>query len=554
MNIKLLLFAVFLGLHSFGQTHQLIITEIMADPTPSKGLPEREYLEIYNPSPEAINLKNFKLYYGNFSVSFPDSIIKSNAYAIVFRKGYEAEFKNFGSIIPLPNFSLSNEGALLVLQNQGGHDVFHINYSSSWHNLKNEGGISLEMIDTSFPCVKNQNWTSSTDAIGGTPGKANSIKKANPDISGPKLLNFNLDINVLTLNFDEDVSIDFIKEKNNFKIKDGLNEVIDLSYELYQSNKVIIKLKHPVEEGESIELIVDNLEDCSGNISERLLIALTNLVPAQLGEILLSEILFNPKTGGEDFVELFNSSDKILNLRGWKFAKLNSKGEISEISEIATYDLLIKPRSYMAFSKDKNYLQQNYPKTGHIIEVLKMPSFNNDEGTVIVLDKNDVEFDRFSYTEKMHNQLIVNPEGISIERTNYDLTKKSIWTSAAVDFGFATPGLPNSQGFTENVKNVFYAEPIVFNPYQLSGNPTTFLKYNLNGQGFAAKIDIMDKNGKLVRNLSNNTILGSSGEIEWDGLSNAGELLPVGYYVYKVKLYSPKINQDFLVKCVIGSN
>lgn len=554
MKVKLLLFSFFLGLHSFGQTNQLVITEIMADPTPSKGLPEREYLEIYNPSSEDINVKNFKLYYGDFSVSFPDSIIKSNSYAIVFRKGYEAEFKKFGAIIPLANFSLSNERALLVLKNQGGQDVFHINYSSGWHNLKNEGGISLEMIDTRFPCVKNQNWASSKDSNGGTPGKLNSVNKANPDISAPKLLNFNLDFNVLTLNFDEEISNDFIKEKNNFKINDGLNEVIGIVYEPYQTNKIIIKLKRPVEEGESIELIVDNLEDCSGNISESLRIVLANLVPAKLGEILLSEILFNPKAGGEDFVELFNASDKILNLRGWKFAKLNTKDEISEISEIANYDLFIKPNSYVAFSKDKNFLHQNYPKAGNLIEVLKMPSFNNDNGTVLVLDKNEVEFDRFFYSENMHNQLIVNPEGISLERTNYDLTKKSIWTSAALDFGFATPGSPNSQRFTENIKNVFYAEPMVFNPYQLNGNPITYLKYNLNGQGFAAKIDIMDKNGKLVRNLSNNSILGSTGEIEWDGLSNSGDLLPVGYYVFRVKLFSAKINQDFLVKCVIGSN
>jgi hypothetical protein len=554
MKVKLLLFSFFLGLHSFGQTNQLVITEIMADPTPSKGLPEREYLEIYNPSSEDINVKNFKLYYGDFSVSFPDSIIKSNSYAIVFRKGYEAEFKIFGAIIPLPNFSLSNERALLVLKNQGGQDVFHINYSLDWHNLKNEGGISLEMIDTRFPCVKNQNWASSIDSNGGTPGKLNSVNKANPDIKAPKLLNFNLDFNVLTLNFDEEISNDFIKEINNIKINDGLNEVIGIVYEPYQTNKIIIKLKRPVEEGESIELIVDNLEDCSGNISESLRIVLANVVPAKLGEILLSEILFNPKAGGEDFVELFNASDKILNLRGWKFAKLNAKGEISEISEIANYDLFIKPNSYVAFSKDKNFLQRNYPKAGNLIEVLKMPSFNNDYGTVLVLDKNELEFDRFFYSENMHNQLIVNPEGISLERTNYDLTKKSIWTSAALDFGFATPGSPNSQSFTESIKNVFYAEPMVFNPYQPNGNPITYLKYNLNGQGFAAKIDIMDKNGKLVRNLSNNSILGSTGEIEWDGLSNSGELLPVGYYVFRVKLFSAKINQDFLVKCVIGSN
>lgn len=540
MNIKLLLFFVFVSFHIFGQTHQLLITEIMADPTPSKGMPEREYLEIFNPTSEDVNLKNFKLYYGNFSVSFPDSIIKSNAYAIVFRKGYEAEFSDFGSIIPLANFSLSNEGTLLVLKNNTGQDVFYIDYSPSWHTLKNDGGISLEMIDTGFPCVKNQNWSSSTSTNGGTPGKANSVFKANPDISAPKLLNFNLDNTEVTLNFDEDLSLDFLKVQSNFRIKDDFNEVLGISFEAYKANKVILKLKLPIEEGESIELLIDNLEDCSGNLSESMTIVLSNLVPARVGEILLSEILFNPKSGGEDFVELFNGSDKTLNLRGWKFAKLDSKNEVSEISEIANYDLLIRPKSFLAFSENKNYLQENYPKTGNVVEVIKMPSFNNDLGTVILLDKNDMEFDRFSYSEKMHNQLIVNPEGISLERTNFDVLKKSPWVSASMDFGFATPGSPNSQSSTENIGNVFYSEPIVFNPYQSNGSPTTFLKYNVNGQGFAAKIDLIDKNGRLVRNLSNNIILGSSGEIEWDGLSNSGQLLPVGYYVFRVKLYSEK--------------
>lgn len=554
MNIKLLVLFFLMCFQNFGQTHQLIITEIMADPTPSKGLPEREYLEIFNPTPNDISLKNFELYYGSFSVFFPDSIIKSNNYAIVFRKGYEAEFRGFGQIIPLSNFSLNNEGSLLVLKNDKGQDVFFIEYSSSWNTLKNDGGLSLEMIDTGFPCVKNHNWASSTNLNGGTPGKVNSVKNAKPDILGPKLLNFIVDNNLVTLNFDEELSSDFLKIKSNFKIKDGINEVSDVFYEIYKTNTITIQLKQPIEEGESIELIVENLEDCSGNVSEGFGIELSNLVPAQIGEVLISEILFNPKIGGEDFVEIFNGSGKTLNLKGWKFAKLDAKNEISEIIEIANYDLLIEPKSFLAFSENKIFLQLNYPKAGNIIKVMKMPSFNNDVGTVIVLDKNDVEFDRFSYSQKMHHQLIVNSEGVSLERVNFDLANKSIWTSASKDCGFASPGSPNSQSITESLKNVFYAEPIVFNPYQNIGNSETFLKYHLNGQGFVAKIDVMDKNGKIVRNLSNNAILGSSGEIGWDGFSNSGELLPVGYYVIRIKLYATKINEDFFVKCVIGSN
>jgi hypothetical protein len=182
-----------------------------------------------------------------------------------------------------------------------------------------------------------------------------------------------------------------------------------------------------------------------------------------------------------------------------------------------------------------------------------MSAFNNDAGTVIVLNKNDLEFDRFNYSDKMHNELIVNSEGISLERANFSIPK-SLWTSAAEDFGFATPGSRNSQSQSESLSNVFFVEPIIFNPYQNSLSTTTFLKYNLNGQGFAVTIDVMDKNGKLVRHLINNRVLGSAGQLEWDGRNNSGELLAVGYYLFKISLYSSKVNQDFVLKCVIGSN
>ena len=49
----------FFSLNSNSQNFSLIITEIFADPTPSKGLPEKEFIELYNPSSKLINLKGF---------------------------------------------------------------------------------------------------------------------------------------------------------------------------------------------------------------------------------------------------------------------------------------------------------------------------------------------------------------------------------------------------------------------------------------------------------------------------------------------------------------
>ncbi|MBP6618836.1 MAG: lamin tail domain-containing protein [Leadbetterella sp.] len=553
MNIKLLFLFVFISFQSFGQTHQLIITEIMADPTPSKGLPEREYLEIYNPSPNDISLKNFKLYYGSFSASFPDSIIKSNAYAIVFRKGYEAEFRDFGPIIPLPNFSLSNEGSLLVLKNDDGQDVFYIDYSSNWHTLKNDGGISLEMIDTGFACVKEQNWATSANVIGGTPGKVNSVKKENSDILAPKLLNFNVDNDQVILNFDENLSKDFLSKRSNFSIVDSPHQILEIVFNPYKTSQVVVRLNASLEIGEMIKLKISNLTDCSGNSGEDIEVEFWNLLPAVKGEILLSEVLFNPRIGGEDFVEVYNISNKTLNLKKWKLAKLETGGQISDITELISYDLLLKPKGFVAFTTGKSFLTDNYPKTGNVVEVQQMPAYNNEEGIVVLLNDQGEEFERFAYNEKNHHELVVNSKGISLERTNLG-AERAIWTSASSDYGFATPGFENSQTLTDALQNIFYAEPIIFNPYQVNENNTTKLKYQLNSAGSSASVEVLNKNGVAVKKLLNNFTLGTQGEIEWDGKDNNGQLLPVGYYVFKITVYSSKFNQSFLAKCVLGSN
>lgn len=550
MNFKLLTFLVFLNIYTFGQTNEIIITEIYADPTPSKGLPEREFLELYNTSSSDISLKNFKLLYGNFSATFPDFVLKSKTYAIVCRKGYELEFAKYGLTIALSNFSLSNEGALLVLKNSNDKDVFYVEYSQGWHTLDNDGGVSLELIDTNFPCRGKENWASSKEQTGGTPGSANSVAKSNPDVLAPKLLNYSLNQNEIVLSFDDFLSEEFLKQANNFKIESGDLEILNVSYKPYKTNQILINLKSPLEIGEKARLIILNLEDCSGNVSDNLVIEFSNLVPAEKGEILLSEVLFNPKLGVEDFVEVYNVSEKTLSLKGWKLARLDSKNQVVDFKEIADYDLLIEPKQFMAFTLNKAALLQIYPKSGNVTEVQSLPALNNDFGTVFLFNAKDEEFDKFSYSEKMHNELIVNAEGISLERVSF-ATLNSGWTSASEDFGFATPGSKNSQLESDNLNNTFFAEPIVFNPYQ---NTSTFLKYNLNNQGLAATIVIIDKNGKPVRNLCNNSIIGTQGQIEWDGRNNSGELMPVGYYAFRIDIYSSKSSQRFLAKCVVGSN
>jgi hypothetical protein len=67
----------FVSPKSFAQNaNDLIISEIMADPTPTKGLPEKEYIELYNRSDKVIDLNRFKLFYNTNNVTFPSFLLQ----------------------------------------------------------------------------------------------------------------------------------------------------------------------------------------------------------------------------------------------------------------------------------------------------------------------------------------------------------------------------------------------------------------------------------------------------------------------------------------------
>src|SRR5512138_1187866 len=54
----------------FTQTapYQVLIMEIMADPVPSRGLPEREYIELFNRGLSPVELQGWKLEIGSHTV------------------------------------------------------------------------------------------------------------------------------------------------------------------------------------------------------------------------------------------------------------------------------------------------------------------------------------------------------------------------------------------------------------------------------------------------------------------------------------------------------
>src|SRR5690606_112003 len=83
---------------------------------------------------------------------------------------------------------------------------------------------------------------------------------------------------------------------------------------------------------------------------------------AAANDVVINEILFDPLTGGSDYVELYNRSEKLVDLFGWQFA--NIAGDSIANKKTISQHFILRPGEYVAVSKDTLNVQNNYPNHG----------------------------------------------------------------------------------------------------------------------------------------------------------------------------------------------
>ena len=321
------------------QSKDIVITEIFPDFSPQIGLPDAEYIEIYNRSTNPVDLSGWKLSDGTSTAVFPSQMMLPQQYWIVTSSSSAAQFNSFGNVISTPDFpTLNNDGDVLTLKSPEGLTVDSVNYSINYYgdSDKEEGGWSLELIDTNNPCGEEENWTASEDPKGGTPGKQNSVFASKPDLTGPRLLSIApLTPNTVLLTFDE--KLDGLAASTGSFL---LTPVISISQTYFTDRslrQIQLILGAPLQGRQQYKFNVRDVRDCTGNLIQdeysQLDFALPE--PADSLDMLVNEILFNPRPNGVDFVEVYNRSPKYLNLKGWKLANFENN-VLKNIQEIAS--------------------------------------------------------------------------------------------------------------------------------------------------------------------------------------------------------------------------
>ena len=540
--------------------NDLVITEIMADETPSAGLPEVEYVEIYNRSPRAVSLNRCRFSYGNTSVLLPNQTILPNEYAVLCHRDKAILLAAFGKVIPVSSLSLTNTGTTLAIYSPANKLLFSVTYSENWYRnaTKKQGGWSLEMIDVGNPCGEDANWKEATDASGGTPGKANSIAAANPDRTPPQIVYavtpIPAEINVV---FDEKVDSISATNRSNYQI-DGGAAIKSIKLQSPQNKVIAILLAAPMQAGVAYNITAKNVADCTGNLlaETQTTVALPSV--AQIGDVVLNEILFNPRPGGVDFVEIYNRTDKYIDLKDWQLANVTN-ATVGNQKKIIETNFTLPPRQFLALSTNSKTVLSQYSqaKSTRLLEVPQLPSFNDDQGGVVLIDPQRRIFDRFDYNQDFHFALLDDRSGVSLERINYNLptNDRNNWHSAAAASGYATPGIANSQGLNGPTQNDnFSVEPQAFTPDGDGVDDFTTIRYVFPSVGNVATVSVFDILGHQVGQIAQSQSLATEGLWQWDGINASGERVRTGNYVVLIELINLDGRREtFKKRIVVGS-
>ena len=439
---------------------------------------------------------------------------------------------------------MNNSGDLLQLFDDSANAIDVVNYSRDWYgnDAFDDGGFSLEQKNPNLPCTNAFNWSYSTDPVGGTPGLTNSIFNNAPDTKSPQLERTLVNSSfVVDLIFSESVNAT-AQALGNYTFSPTLTlgsaTIIDAD-----STRVQLFFSAALDTGVIYTVTINNVNDCSGNGGSNLSGTFALPQQAQPGDVIINEILFDPFTGGSDFVEVYNRSDRVISLQNWTIANWED-GSASNFQTLTEEPLILFPETYYAFTRNPQFLIENYPThaSERLVEINGFPVYGNDSGTVYLFNNLQEQSDRFVYTDDLHFSILDDFEGISLERLafNRPTNDPTNWHSAAESVGFATPGLSNSQQseLLEAMEQIT-VNPEVFSPDNDGQDDVLNIQYSLASTGYRCDITIYDAKGRLVRSLAQNEELFEVGAITWDGTRDNREKARTGIYIVYIELTDP---------------
>jgi hypothetical protein len=524
--------------------NDLVINELFIDPTPSIGLPEYEYIELYNRTNSDINLTDFIIKIGSTEKIFPVSQIRADSFTVLLKEDIIDSFPSNISKIGFSSMSLTNSASDVVILDNYGTIIHSVSYTDKWYNDDNkiDGGWSLEQVNTDLYCEEKNNWRASVSAIGGTPGNQNSVYGQNVYSGNLRINNvYAENQNTISVFFNKKIDSTLVSNTSIYQIDKGIYNPQNVVYNSENSNKVRLFLSNSLQSGIIYNLSVNSqISDCSGTLLDTSLHYKISLADSCLSsDIIINEILFDPKNDGVDYVEIYNNSDKSFDLKNYRISNYLIDWNTPENWKIITEESkFIFPDEYWVITTDSAKVKGQYFSESpyNYIEVSSLPTLSNDQGTVAIIHKSLLNtIDVLEYNEDMHHPLLSEIDGVALERISPDLEE---WQSSSSLSGYGTPTYQNSQYYQPSSFGEVSLIPEIFSPNNDGFEDVLTINWNFDRSDLMGSISVFNSEGVLLKVIVNNELLGSSGTKIWNGTDDNFNLLPQGIYIVLIDVLS----------------
>jgi len=509
---------------------ELLITEVLPDPTPPLGLPDSEYIELYNPTTHAITTRELTLFIDNISTVLPETTIPPGHYALLSKTNLSETSPEAIPITSDEMPTLKNSDGSIGLESAGVsiHEMRYSEDNYTTARLKPDGR-SIEMRDIHQPCIIHDNWLASQHLSGGTPGKDNSYSVAlDNTVPTTEYYFVSDDYKLISIHFDRLLS------------SHAPTEVIFTPPATISSVKIAgqvltIETIEPLKPDHHYSISIRGLLDCKGReISQQLLGVMTpSLAPNT--QAIINEILADPESGCPTFIEIMNHSSS-QSINAHHLALTGNFGTIP-------FDIerTIPPGCIIAFSKSPETLRQYFPthnkKSIHQYDIGTLDRNNN---LIILHTSSGQVLDSASYNVEYHHPAISETKGVALERISplINGNKRDAWQSASESSGWATPGTTNSQSFTHPVAfdDIFVLESEVFSPDGDGFEDLLIVHLSPSVAGRILNAQVLDFSGRLLRRVSEYILAGNNTLIVWNGTNEAGLVLRPGPYLLHIEL------------------
>ncbi|NBR37211.1 MAG: lamin tail domain-containing protein [Chitinophagales bacterium] len=403
--------------------HSVFISELMADPTPSVGLPLYEWIEIRNGTRLPIQLQNWRVGTATaLSGPFPFYWLAPDSLLILCAASALPSLATIGKALAISNFpALDNDGTVVWLRDPSGRSVHALSYDKSLYgsSFKSEGGWSLEMIDWRWPCSDASNWKASRHIRGGSPGAINSVQDLQTDLVLPAVIHsYASATDQICIQFSAPIDSSWSVRPSLFGISNGANVInaktLDLSHTVLEC-----KLNRPLLTDSVYILSLAGIKSCHADEVGKAVSLKTGVASScQPRDVVINEILFNPRSGGSDFAEFYNNSKRIIDLSSLYITNRQSGGGLGSFIRLSQGPRLLFPGDHVAFSSEPHAVMKQYlvSSSDHFFQTSGFPSLPDEEGQLVLIDHQGDVIDELHYQDDWHFPLLQDKEGVSLER------------------------------------------------------------------------------------------------------------------------------------------